>query len=100
MANLKHHQRDSAHDAINTICNEAVNAANHFRLGFEGEANVLLVALIDSLMQTIGHFAPIKQGTLERLCEDIIRAQQRHDLIYIADALEFRLVQLIKNHED
>lgn len=79
---------------VQVLCKQAINVATHFRLGFEGEANALLVNLIDNLVLLSEKLPSLTQQKLEPLCEAIFAAQQRGDLIFIADALEHKLTKL------
>ncbi|MEM0911753.1 MAG: hypothetical protein AAGJ37_12295 [Pseudomonadota bacterium] len=82
-------------DLIDALCEDAINTANHFRLGFVGEANALLVSFIDKLAHATDRLPQIKQQQLELLCNNIVNAQQRNDPIYIADLLEYQITELL-----
>ena len=80
---------------VQALCEQATEVANHFRWGFEGEANALLVKFIDVLVVHSAKLSPSTQQKLDPLCEAIFTAQQRGDLIFIADALEYKFPEVI-----
>lgn len=75
----------------------ARQTALHFRLGMQGAGAEGLVTLIDQLLGEL-QSAPLTAAQLNQLSGllgEVLAAQQRHDLLYLADLLQYRLAPLI-----
>ena len=71
--------------------------AIHFRLGMHGAGSEGLVALIDRLLGEVQNagMTPLQLNELSALLGEILAAQERRDLLYLADLLQYRLAPLI-----
>ena len=69
----------------------------HFRLGMAGGGNDALVQLIDLILAKLqgGLFGHVSVDELSALLGEILAAQQRHDDLYLADLLQYRLAPLL-----
>ncbi|GAB6039345.1 hypothetical protein [Endothiovibrio diazotrophicus] len=71
--------------------------ASHFRLGMQGAAAEGLVQLIDRLLMELQNapLPPLRINELSALLGEVLAAQQRHDHLYLADLLQYRLAPLL-----
>ena len=69
----------------------------HFRLGMQAAAAEGLIKLIDQLLTLLqsASLPPIQVTQLSAVLGDVVAAQQRHDTLYLADLLQYRLAPLI-----
>jgi len=69
----------------------------HFRLGMVGGGHDALVQLIDRLLADIqgGRISHAPVNELNTLLGEVLAAQQRHDDLYLADLLQYRLAPLL-----
>ncbi len=72
--------------------------AGHYRCGRNGAAAEGLVTLVDGLMETIQQatLPAAQMNRLAALLNELFAAQQRHDTLYLADLLEYRLRPLLE----
>ena len=73
------------------------SAVVHFRLGMAGGGHDALVQLIDRLLADLhgGRFGHVAVNELNILLGEVLAAQQRHDDLYLADLLQYRLAPLL-----
>ena len=71
--------------------------AIHFRLGMQGAGAEGMVLLIDQLLTDLqgSPLSPIQLNELNAVLGEVLSAQQRHDALYLADLLQYRLAPLI-----
>lgn len=87
---MKHDDTDSG-----TLLPQIVT---HFRLGMYGAGSEGLVTLIDRLLNEIQNsgMAPLQLNELSTLLSEVLAAQERRDLLYLADLLQYRLTPLVQ----
>jgi len=78
----------------------ARSTANLFRLGMEGAANDMLVTLIDGLTELLRDVAPERADEIGHLLSDAVRAQERGDVLRVADLVEFELLPRLEPAEE
>ncbi len=69
-----------------------VKTSKLFRLGMEGDANSSLLKIIDALPEFLAGRQPEDAQTLVDVIADLLGAQERGDVLRIADLLEFELL--------
>ena len=69
-----------------------VAASNLFRLGMEGAANDALVKIIDGLAQLLADPRCPGAPAIDGVLAEVLSAQERGDVLRIADLLEFELL--------
>lgn len=66
-----------------------------FRVGREAEANSQLAALIEPLLQALPQLAERQRAHFEVVMPLLLDAQQRRDLLYLADLLQYEIGPLV-----
>lgn len=71
--------------------------AVYFRLGMQGAGSEGLVELIDRLLGEVQntHMPPLQLNELSNVLGEVLAAQERRDMLYLADLLEYRLASLV-----
>lgn len=71
------------------------SAATHFLVAEESRGSELMVRIADDLMKLT--LSPSEQLELNSLIEQVVSAQKRHDLIGLADTLQYEIYSLVEN---
>jgi hypothetical protein len=74
---------------------ELKNAAALLRLGREAEGNSALTRVIERLQTELGSAGPTALAPLFPTFEAMMLAQERGDLLFVADLLEFELAKML-----
>jgi len=75
--------------------------ANAFRLGMEGKAGQLFSELIDELLTVISTSAPDESlKNFNTLLQKMIEAQLKADFLYLADLIEYELIDALREIDD
>ena len=69
-----------------------------FRIGVEGAGNDVLVQVLDTLGQELGHRPATDMHSLNPILAEILEAQQVRDWVRVADLLVFELMSWIKDN--
>ena len=69
-----------------------VSAAKLFRLGMDTQANQALAGSVTGLAACLAQRAPAERAMLDALLALIVEAQERADVLRIADLIEFELL--------
>jgi len=77
-----------------TIQSELGRVADSFRLGREAEANQALARVIDRLQAELGA-DPRALAPVFPTLEAVMLGQQRGDLLFVADLLEYELAKML-----
>lgn len=64
-----------------------------FRLGAEGRGNTLLVQFIEQIMQIVQRQGQLNPEVMP-VMQEILAAQERADYLWIADMMEYKLIQI------
>jgi hypothetical protein len=67
-------------------------SAQSFRLGMEAEGSTHLAAFVDAVIELSAGEARIGAGELDALCGQVVAAQERGDVLFVADLLEHELL--------
>lgn len=70
------------------------SAATHFLVAEESRGSELMVRIADDLMKLT--LSPSEQLELNSLIEQVVSAQKRHDLIGLADTLQYEIYSLVE----
>jgi hypothetical protein len=74
---------------------ELKNAADLLRLGREAEGNSALTRIIERLQTELGSAGPTALAPLFATLEAMMLAQERGDVLFVADLLEFELAKML-----
>ena len=74
---------------------ELKNAADLLRLGREAEGNLALTRIIERLQAELGNSGGAALAPLFPTFEAMMLAQERGDLLFVADLLEFELAKML-----
>jgi len=81
---------------INVISLKIQCTSNAFRLGMEGKGGQLFSELIDDLLKIISTSASSESLiNFNTLLQNMIQAQLRADYLYLADLIEYELVDIL-----
>lgn len=78
-------------EEINIISTKGILTANYFRLGYEGAANSTFVEFIDAIIKYCEKHKHIGEQ-LNSILNIVIQAQERHDILFIADIIEYEII--------
>ena len=78
-----------------TLQQELKSAADLMRLGRDGEGNAAFARVIERLQAELGALDSAALAPLFPTFEAIVAAQQRGDLLFVADLLEFELGKML-----
>ncbi len=88
--------------SISDIESTALDAADCFRKGFEGEANTQLTALIDKLSFLLEQTDKTNDRSIEfsknitQIFNVMMNAQQTNDTLFLADIIQYDLIRTLK----
>ncbi len=83
-------------ETLAETCRATRSTANLFRLGMQGRANATLIDLVDGLTELLAD-APVEQaGPVGALLSEVVAAQERGDVLRVADLLEFELLPYLE----
>ena len=74
---------------------DLLRTARMFRLGMEAEGNQALLRVVDGLEELFARVEPDLGVHLRAVVAEIVAAQERGDLLRLADLAEFELLPLV-----
>lgn len=86
--------------SVDNILRDLRAAARYFLLAEESFGSELMLQVTDGLIALSSQLSPQAQLTLNQLIGQAFAAQQRHDLIGLADYLNVELYEFIQQFDD
>lgn len=83
---------------LTLLTQKATEAANAFRLGYEGKANALYTEFIDALTVLLSAHGLEGNQTLHQVFKVMFEAHKRGDKLFLADTLQHDLPVILQQY--